>query len=278
VRRAVALATALLALAIAPRPALPCGGGGGDSSGGGSSGGSSGGGGDSSSSSESEPACVETSSVVGRSTCSYSRYGRWNVAWVPRLSMLFGTSFHRFSLDGMSWSGTAPHGEGIAYAMVGGDVSSDLASAMTVDMNLTGRLGRYLYLGAEGKLGRAMVDAGQRVDGALTMQASGSLYSELGGVAGISVPLGGWTVNAEAFAGGRIVGLAVHSYTLDCEDDSYTYDSSWLVEPRVSVERWLTPWVSAGAQLGANALGERDSSFGLFLRGHVRAFDGTRSR
>jgi hypothetical protein len=279
-RAALALASGLVALAASAAPAMPCGSsGGGSDSGGSSSGGSSSDSG-SSSSSSSEPACVETSAVVGRSTCPENRYGTWRVpSLLPRFRVAFGASVHRFSLSGMSFSGTAAHETGIAYRMVGDEISSSAASAMTMDLAITGRIGRYAYVGLGSSVGHAMVDS-ERIEreGSLSMSASGNLYVEAGVVSGISVPMGSFAIGAEAFAGPRIVGMSIDSQHLDCESSSFAFDSEWLIETRVTAQTWLTPWLTVGGRVGSNVLQRGDMSVGVFLQGHTRAFDATRSR
>ncbi len=281
-KRLAAAAAAMAAMALVPRAAFPCG----ASSGGGSSGGSSSGGSsssssdsDSSSSSSSEPSCVEVSSVVGRWVCPGSHFGTWNVAHFPRLRLHFGTSGHRFPVRNMTFAGTAPHGDGIAYSMVGSELTNGLAGAATFDLGMSMSLSRHLYAGFEGKIGHAWLH-GQTTDASadLMMNTSGTLYSEIGGVAGITVPVGDFDLRAETFVGARLVGVSVASVHGACADTSYAYDASWLVEPRVSVESWITPWATLGVQAGANALQRDDISLGVYLQGHMRAFDAHRSR
>jgi hypothetical protein len=50
------------------------------------------------------------------------------------------------------------------------------------------------------------------------------------------------------------------------------------VEPRLSVERWISPFVTVGVAVGVDALRARDVSAGVYLQGHLRAFDRTRRR
>jgi hypothetical protein len=50
-----------------------------------------------------------------------------------------------------------------------------------------------------------------------------------------------------------------------------------VFEPRLRFERWLTPWISAGAFVGAQipvTSNSRGYAGGLQLSLHVRAFDG----
>lgn len=279
-RTALVLASGAAALMLGARPALPCG----SSSGGGSSSSSSSSSSDSgssdSSSSSSEPACIETSEVVGRSTCPETRFGTWKVApLLPRFRVTYGASVHRFQLSGMSFAGEAPHGDGVAYRVVGDEISSDGVTAMTMDLAITGRIGRYAYTGLAASVGTSVFDA-ERIErpNALSMTPSGGLYAEFGALGGIAIPFGSFTLGAEALAARRIVGLSVESQHLDCQDSSFAFDGSWLLETRVTAEAWVSPWFSVGARVGSNALERGDVTFGVFLQGHTRAFDSTRSR
>ena len=230
-----------------------------------------------SSSNGAEPACVETSFVVGRSHCARNRFGRWAVGRMPGLRLGFGTSVHRFALDSMRFAGRADHGDGILYAMKGAELTGDPASAISFDMHASVRLNRYLYAGAEAKFGAVMADTRALTrDSGLTVDPSATLYGEAGLVAGIAVPIGGISVRSEALVGRRVVGLSVVSSHGDCVSRSLVYDGTWLVQPRVAVESWVTPWMTAGVQFGTNALAEGDVTMGIFVTGHTRAFDASR--
>jgi hypothetical protein len=279
-RRALAIAAAASALAV-PGVAYPCGSSGGGGGGGGSSSGGGGGGSSSSdsSSSSSAPACVDTTLIVGRAECH--RFGQgWNIAWLPRLQIGFGFSTHLFPTDDMRFEGTAAHDTGdIAYAVVGGDMESDRAGAVTVDLRITGSVGHRGYVGVEGNVGGGFVEQ-QRILGpeGNELEPGIGLYASGGVVGGVALPFGDNRVRAEALVGRRLLVLTMTSYHGDCVDTQTVHDGAWLVEPRVAIERFVTPWTTVGVSLGSNLLDQGDVSAGIYLQGHVRAYDAQRSR
>jgi hypothetical protein len=55
-------------------------------------------------------------------------------------------------------------------------------------------------------------------------------------------------------------------------------DGQGVAMPRITVTRWLSPWVTARASVGSDLLNEGAMSASLMLSGHLRGFDGARSR
>lgn len=277
-RRALAIAAAASALAV-PGVAYPCGSGGGG--GGGSSGGGGGGGSSSSDSpgSSSTPACVDTTLIVGRAECH--RFGQgWNIAWLPRMQLGLGLSTRTFPIDDMRFEGTAAHDTGdIAYAVVGGEMESDRAGAVTLDLRVTGAVGHHGYVGVEGNVGAGFTDH-QRILGpeGNELEPGPGLYASGGVVGGLALPFGDNRVRAEAMVGRRLLMLSMTSYHGDCVDTQTVHDGAWLVEPRVAVERFVGPWTTVGVSFGSNLLERGDVSAGVYVQGHLRAYDAQRSR
>src|SRR5690606_14998571 len=190
-----------------------------------------------------------------------------------------GASFHRLPVSAMSFSGAANHPEspGMTYQLVGvpGD---ERASGGSIDLQVTTPLGRHLYAGIEGSVGAlttARLDA--RATSAPLVVEPGSLFYLSGSaVAGAALSAGDFRLRGEIGAGVRAVGLTVETRHEDCVAASTSYDSAFLVRPRLAAERWMTPWVSAGASVGTNLLERGETSVGFFVAGHLRAFDGGR--
>lgn len=206
--------------------------------------------------------CVTETYVVGRTHCP--RFAAWDVTHVPRVQLYLGASLHVFDLDDGVF---AP--DGAAFSIAEGAVGDGAsATALTYDLRVTGLLGRYLYVGAEGNAGEIELDDGDQYAGE-------GVYIAAGGVAGLGIPLGGLSLRAETFAGHRWLSAPVHADRLDREDGRH---AMWVVEPRASVELWLGPWTTIGAAVGSNLLRENDVSAGLFVQGHLRAYDGNYNR
>ena len=249
-RRGSLAAVALAPLLAAPSSAFPCGTGDGGSSG--SSGGSSGGSGGGSSSSASDP-CLGDSPVVGRSTCR--TFGSWQLAGgVPRLEVGMGISIHRFSLGGTSFQGTADHDPSISYRAAGGELSGgDAAVGYSTDVRaLVG--GAHVYGGLEGQVGGFDLDGEVFHNGPQTVTPERTLYMAGGGVIGAHASFGRFRARAEVFAGVRYLSVSGESRQLACVTDTTMRAFAGLVEPRVAIEAWVTPWAALGVAAGASDL------------------------
>jgi hypothetical protein len=277
---------AVAALVLVPARAFPCGSnssGGSDSGGSSSDSGSSDSGGcdfdfDDTSSSDVSEGCHDTTDVIGRAECR--RFGAWSVGRTPRLRIEMGGSMHSFSLAGMSFSGVAEHDTAIRYRMAGEHMSSSgAARAWTTDVRVTTAIGRHGYAGGQVSIGAAFLTNPAPVgSGALTLEPDNGLYATVAAVAGLSYYLGKWTLRSEAQVGHRFVSLDVTSRHGDCVDRSAVSDQQWQLRPQASLETWLSPWITAGAALSTDMLHEGDMAMSVFIGGHLRAYDASRSR
>jgi hypothetical protein len=94
-----------------------------------------------------------------------------------------------------------------------------------------------------------------------------------GVTAGHSWLMGDWGVRGEMMVGMRLSVMDVVTRLGDCISESTSKDLSLMLEPRVSVERWLAPWASVGVRVGSDLMQERDLSIGVAFTAHSRAFD-----
>jgi hypothetical protein len=208
--------------------------------------------------------CIDRSEVVGRSRCN--RFGSWwDVTHVPRVQLGLGMSVRMFDSALVRSSGdAAPRAR---LRLLEGLPADPGITALTLDIRITGRVGPLFYLGAEGSIGGAELDEPDLADG---------VYLGGGGVAGIAVPLGGVTLRGEAVYGARVVAVSTPTgYGFHDQDGR---DVQRFFESRLAVQTWVGPWTSIGASLGSNLLAERDVSAGVFLQGHLRAFDAAFAR
>ena len=262
IRAGLALALGALALAAPPRTAHACGDSGG---GGGDSGASSGGGGDGGGGYEPvyTPPCEDGTTVVGYRSCA--PFGAWSTtARLPRVSVEVGVWSSMIDLGGVDVGGSVTHTDGTSYSyrVVGSELGGD-AEVVGVRTRLVAHRGG-LYLGLEGGVGGV-------VQGATDHQApmgQVDLTSETGAVA-----VGGVVLGGRVFAGRRGVSVASTSVHGACVVEDVHWSGEPTVELRARGDLWLTPWITAGAYLGRDALGGQTSG-GLDLGFHLRAFDG----
>jgi hypothetical protein len=180
----------------------------------------------------------------------------------------------------MSFAGVAEHDTAVRYRMAGESMdSAGAARAWTTDMRVTTAIGRHGYAGAQVSIGAALLTNPAAISsGALTLEPDNGLYVTLAGVAGLSYYLGTWILRSEAQVGPRFVILGVTSRHGDCVDQSAVSDQQWQLRPQASLETWLSPWITAGAALSTDMLHEGDMAMGVFIGGHLRAYDASRTR
>lgn len=257
-----------------------CGGGGSD---GGSSSGSSGDSGSSdsdsgsSSSSESAPPCVDATDVNGYRTCAH--YGGWGLAArLPALSFELQTWSAQVDLADVDVGGTIHHdyGPDYNYRVVGKDLGGD-ALAVGVKARILGHR-RGLYGGVEaGVAGVAADEVDQMAasDGSAMFAPRVTMLFTTGAVVGVERGFGRISLGSELMAGVRGVTVSAESHRGACETIETDVAVRGVVEARVRADVWLTPWVTVGAYAGRDVFGSQ-STAGLGLGGHLRAFDGGR--
>lgn len=286
---------AMLLVEVRPAAAGSCGGGGGDSgSSGGDSGSSDSGGSSDSSGSDGgdhatsmfmstaaweEPACVETSAVLGRRRCG--SFGEWAMSPVrPHIAVEVGSSVRSVALASLRFAGRIDHGAdgSYAYRMTGGDRGADVA-AIGADLRVLG--GRRWYAGAEASIGgvadtRAVNTLSVEAMEGATLEPSLQLHVAGGAIAGVRMPLGRFTLAGEVFAGGRMIQLEVASTYGYCETVEHARDYAVVIEPRARLDLWVSPWATVGAFAGTDIATPDSRVLGVYVGGHARAFDGTR--
>jgi hypothetical protein len=114
------------------------------------------------------------------------------------------------------------------------------------------------------------------VYGAPTLrQGSGVVFGGLG-LFGIRIPGHRGAISLEAAGGSRIVSYSFRSSYHDCKDAVSIDTVSAVIEGRARGELWVSPWLTAGATLGASAIHTRDWIAGMYLAVHNRPYAHTR--
>jgi hypothetical protein len=104
--------------------------------------------------------------------------------------------------------------------------------------------------------------------GGQTMQWDSATLMAMAGVAGTRVPIGRISLRGELVAG-------IHGTSLGTMDGNVgAYSVVPLVEPRLGVDVWLSPWWALEGFAGTNLLDRSEHVFGLGLAMHGQAFDG----
>jgi hypothetical protein len=226
----------------------------------------------SSDSSDSEPACEEVSPVVGHAICG--RFGSWDARRRPAVRVIAGASMLRIPVGSMAFAGDAGHSDvPMSYAVTGERAAAATGGAF--DLQVAASVGPHLYVGLEGSVGG--LDSGPMSASASTadlgVTTESLVYLAGAAIAGAAVSLGANQIRGELGVGIRAVGLTVETRHADCVLGDTRYDTALLLRPRLAAQRWITPWVSVGASVGSNLARRGETSVGLFVGGHLRAFD-----
>ena len=290
------LAALLLADPTPVQAGSSCGGGGGGDggsssggSGGSSSGDSSSSGGDSSySSSDSgsstqSTACIDDTDVHGFRRCT--KFGAWaNNMRIPKLFVELGTGVRQFDSGLGTQSGAIAHGaESFSYRVVMPTSEPARDVAMVSTLRLGFGVPRGFYSGLEFELGGLVAPASASAEmtssgtfGSPEVRQSGGLVLGFAGIGGYRASGQRGSLSLEGAGGLRSVRYQFDSYYHNCESTTTIASTRSVVEARARGELWLSPWITAGATLGANVLDRHDWMAGVFVGFHSRAFAGTR--
>ena len=223
-------------------------------------------------------ACVETSEVLGRRTCS--RFGSWARRFPLPITVETGTAVTSVDLGGFDRTGTIDHdGARFAYRAQTDD-AADSATAIVGIARLI--LGGRLYIGEEwqvgGLAGAPRVTITQEpVDGyAPTLTGKPSIVMQGAAVVGARARIGSFGFGAELVGGVRMIGVAVDSKLGACETTTSNAEFSAVLETRLRGEYWLTPRLSVGVFGGRDITADDSRSIGVFVGGSVSPFGGVR--
>ena len=226
--------------------------------------------------------CAEVSDIVGRQKCS--RYGStWSTEESFPIAVGLNASYLSFATEGRTFKGGIKVGSKVTPLQYDGSAlgKSGLGSG-GIGVRITVFPHPVVYLGLEYgiTLGRNQ-PMSFSADGA-TYQATSKLVDttglSAGGLVGLRLPLGPVSVRGELFVGGYGVNLYQSVVTGALSNASVAMAAGVpVVEPRVAVDLWTTPWLTLSGSYGRNVL-DRGSQLGaLSLTFHGRGFDGESS-
>ncbi len=224
-----------------------------------------------------QPIC--TSAARGRADEHEVIGHNWSTAygdgWGPRIPLF---------VEFQAVAQTVNLGEG-SYESNAGDArtytlnSSALGSAVSyaADFRVSARFAGPVYAGILFRVGggRLVTRSASAID-VPGVRPEGVLVSaDVGLLMGATVVhWQGARIRAEVGAGGRLLALGVASTTCKPDVSCNAVGYRGLLEPRLVLDTWITPWWSVGASLGLDAVGPAGALVGLSLAFHVRAFDG----
>jgi hypothetical protein len=138
------------------------------------------------------------------------------------------------------------------------------------------------YFGGELQMGGSTARQPATLSARPHVGVAGGSVIGAGTLVGAATPrLGRFSARAEVYVGGLSHSLSTDAATTplpdSCDSDGCPGElgvDTWVVEPRVSLSFWLSPWFTLDAYGGANLVTLGDWSTGLGLTFHARSYDG----
>jgi hypothetical protein len=195
--------------------------------------------------------------------------------WGPRIPFFVEIQAVAQTVDLSQGTYTSTPPDSHHFTLTGGALGRAVSYAL--DLRTSIRLAGPVYAGLLFRMGagRLAVRAPSEIDATGVRLGSSFLDLAVGGLAGVMLGRpGGTRVRAEVGAGLRTLEPSLDSATCNAQASCEAIQDRALIEPRLVLDAWLTPWWSVGASLGLEALHASDGFVGLSLAFHVRSFDG----
>jgi hypothetical protein len=223
--------------------------------------------------------CVDHSDIVGERVCR--RYGdSWSTERLYRLVLSGGFWSGHTSPASRKWAGSFGKDDPIKFGILGRSLGVSTIDDVGFDFRLHGYASRNVYLGFDWALafGAVKTNLSHQEPNVELSQASGVnfFHAKLGGVVGAAIPLGPLTARIESVIGVELASVSANA--------RYVGRSTWirggftsvnlLLEPRLAVDVWTSPWSTITAWGGVNMIYPSERSMGLSFALHARAFDG----
>lgn len=222
-------------------------------------------------------ACVETSHVVGYSSCR--RYGRgWTLeSAVPfTFELTLGASFMDTSTRTMRGSFGKKSKDAFAYP---GSVIGHSLGVATLGTRFLFPFVSWFYAGFALELGAGGNTLPRTNAGPYWISSTAGWVNSFGfaggAFAGVRVPLGYVAFRLETTIGGRAIWVSQRAAPLPKTPEPATVSiETGAIEPRAFVDLWAAPWLTTSGFVGFDALHPRDFLVGMSLGFHARSYDG----
>jgi hypothetical protein len=224
-----------------------------------------------------QPIC--TSAARGRADEHEVIGHNWSVSyedgWGPRIPLFveFQASAQTVNLGEGSYDSNA--GDTRTYTLNGNALGRTVSYA--ADFRVSARFAGPVYAGILFRVGggRLVARSASPIDVPGVRLEGGLVNADVGLLIGATVAhWQGARIRAEVGAGGRLLAMGVASTTCKPDVSCNVLGYRGLLEPRLVLDTWITPWWSLGASLGLDAVGPAGALVGLSLAFHVRGFDG----
>ncbi len=224
--------------------------------------------------------CDHSVEHVSRERC-YGYGAHWSPERSARLTGGFGMSMSSFAPAGRSFGGGVSQSRNGGYAPVRFDGTKlGVASLHTtsVEARFHGQVWDGFYLGGSIGFGWGRVKSQTVQTESLHLEDDPSvdlLHLRVGVLVGYRIPLHWFSIRIESLVGTDVLALDQYGVARTGQRTGVTsFDVTALVEPRLALDVWASPWTTLSFYAGKNALRAHDHTLGFTISGHLRPFDG----
>jgi hypothetical protein len=168
---------------------------------------------------------------------------------------------------------TSPAG----YQFTGDALGDSAVRAYGAEVGLDWAFTSFVYAGAAAAWGEGAWSAAPFNAGALTIDPRATVNAHLwltGVRAGVRLPLGPLSVRGEMLGGAEWISLQQYASIGQGSMTANATTVTWLLEPRVAVDLWTTPYTAVSVFGTMPGFDSRAVNGGVAFAVHLRSFDG----
>lgn len=168
---------------------------------------------------------------------------------------------------------TSPTG----YQFTGDALGGSPVRAYGAELGLDWAFSSFFYAGAAAAWGEGAWSATPFAAGPMTIEPRSTINARLwltGLRAGVRLPLGPLSVRGEMLGGAEWIDLAQYASVGTSSWTASATSVAWLVEPRVAVDLWTSPYTVVSVFGTMPGFDSRAANGGVAFAVHLRSFDG----
>jgi hypothetical protein len=163
------------------------------------------------------------------------------------------------------------------YAFTGDALGDSPVRAYGGELGADWAFSSYVYAGAAAAWGEGAWSASPFPAGSLTIEPRATVNAHLwqtGLRAGVRLPLGPVSMRGELLGGAEWISLQQYATVGQASMTANASTVTWLLEPRVAVDLWTTPYTVLSVFGTMPGFDSRASNGGVTFAFHLRSFDG----
>jgi len=163
------------------------------------------------------------------------------------------------------------------YQFTGDSLGDAPVRAYGGEVGLDWAFNSFFYAGAAAAWGEGAWSAAPFTSGAMSIDPRGTVNAHLwltGLRAGVRLPLGPISLRGEMLGGAEWIALQQYASVGQSSMTANATTVTWLLEPRVAVDLWTTPFTALSVFGTMPGFDSRATNGGVAFAVHLRSFDG----